>query len=84
MGQVVPDNRVKFGDPRIKLSRKIPHEAVSCGIFDRFLNVDNFQPEVHSDVLSGMVVDPTGMKVPVNFGVSRSKCSRDIRLPRFV
>ena len=31
-----------------------------------------------------MVVDPTGSKVPVKFGVSRSNRSRDIRLPHFV
>ena len=31
-----------------------------------------------------MVVDPTGVKVPVKFGNSRSNHSRDIRLPHFV
>ena len=31
-----------------------------------------------------MVVEPTGMKVPVKFGDSRSSRSRDIRLPHFV
>ena len=30
-------------------------EAVVSGIFDRFLNFDNCQPEVVSDVISGMV-----------------------------
>ena len=31
-----------------------------------------------------MVVDPTGVKVRVKFGDSRSNHSRDIRLPHFV
>ena len=31
-----------------------------------------------------MVVDPTGVKVHVKFGDSRSKRSRDIGLPHFV
>ena len=30
-------------------------ETVGCGIFDRVLNFDNGQPEVISDVVSGMV-----------------------------
>ena len=59
-------------------------EAVVCDIFDRILNFDNCQLEVVSDVISGMVVDPTGVKVPVKFGDSRSNRSRDIRLPHFV
>ena len=33
---VVPDNPVKFGDTRLNLSRAIPPEAVSAGIFDGF------------------------------------------------
>ena len=39
---------------------------------------------MHSDVISGVVVDPTGIKVPVKFGDSRSNRSRDLRLPLFV
>ena len=35
-------------------------------------------PEVGSDVLSGVVIDPTGVKV----GDSRSNRSQDIRLPQ--
>ena len=38
VGPVAPDNRVKFGDPRLKLSREIPPEAVSRGIFDCFFS----------------------------------------------
>ena len=48
------------------------------------LNVGNCQPEVVSDVISGVVVDQAGVKVPVKFGDSMSKRSRDIRLPQFV
>ena len=40
-------------------------EAVGCGIFARFLNFDNCQPEVYSDVISGVVVAPKDVKVPV-------------------
>ena len=38
----------------------------------------SFRPEVDSDVISGIVVDPLGVKVPVKFGNSRSNRSRDI------
>ena len=64
MGPVVPDNHVKFGDPRVNLSREIPFEAV---IFGRFSNVDSFRPEADCDVISLVVVDPTGMKARVKF-----------------
>ena len=46
-------------------------EAVGSGIFDRFWNVHNFRPEEYSDVISGVVVDTTGVKAPVKFGDSR-------------
>ena len=59
-------------------------EAVEFSIFDRLLNFDNCQPEVVSDVISGVVVDSTGVKVRVKFGDSRLNRSRDIRLPHFV
>ena len=60
------------------------YEAVSGDIFDRLLNFDNCQTEEVSDVISGVIVDPTGMKVRVEFGDSRSNRARDIRLPHFV
>ena len=47
-------------------------EAVGFGIFCPFSNVDNFRPEAYSDVISGVVVDPTDVKVSVKFGNSRS------------
>ena len=37
-----------------------------------------------SDVISGVAVDPTGVKVRVKCGDSTSNCSRDTRLPHFV
>ena len=40
-----------------------------------FSNVDNFRLEVDSDVVSSVVKDPTGVKVPVKFGDSRSNRS---------
>ena len=59
-------------------------EAVGCVIFGRFSNVDNFRPEVCSHVISGVVVDTTGVKVCVKFGDSTSNRSRDIPMPDFV
>ena len=44
----------------------------------------SFRPEVVSDVIFGILVDPAGLKVPVKFGDSRSYRSRDIRLPHYV
>ena len=40
-------------------------EAVGFGIFDRFMNFDNCPTEVVSVVISGVVVDPTGVKACV-------------------
>ena len=47
-------------------------------IFGSFSNVDDFRPEAQSDIISGMVVSPMGVKVSVKFGDSRSNSSRDI------
>ena len=58
----------RFYDSRFK-----PSEA-------SFSDVDNFRPEVGSDVMFGAVVNMIGVKVVVKFGGSRSKRSRDIRL----
>ena len=52
--------------------------------FRPFSNVDYFRPDVHSDVMSGVVVEPKGLKVRVKFGDSRSNRSGDMRLPHFV
>ena len=52
--------------------------------YQPFFKFDNFRPEVHNDVISGVSVDPTGVKAHVKFDDSRSKSSRDIRLPHFV
>ena len=79
---VVPDSRVKFGYPRLNLSREIhlqPPEAAFSTVFR-----GNFWPEVGIGVMSGAVVDPTGTKGRVQFGDSRSNRSRDIRLPHLV
>ena len=72
---------MKFRDPRLNRSHEIPPEAVMSG---RFSNVKNFRPEVARDVISGVLVDPTGTDVLVKFRYYRSNCSRDIRLPHFV
>ena len=53
-------------------------EAVGGVIFGPFSNVDDFRPEAYSDVISGVVIESTGVKVHVKFGDSRSSQSRDI------
>ena len=58
-------------------------EAVEFGIFGPFSNVNKFRPEVRSDVISGVFVDPAGVNAQVKFGDSKSNRSRDIRLPPF-
>ena len=50
-------------------------EFVVCGIFDRFLNFDNCQPELVSDVISGTVDQDVGMDVCANLSDSRLKLS---------
>ena len=55
-------------------------EPVGCGIFE----LDNCQPEVVSDIISGVVMETVGEKFRVKYGDSKSKRSRDIRLPHFV
>ena len=41
--------------------------AVGCGIFDRSLNFDNCQPEILSDVISGMVDQDVDINVCADF-----------------
>ena len=50
-------------------------EAVRCGICDRFFNFDNYQPEVVSDVIFGVVDQDDGVDACANFGDSRLKPS---------
>ena len=78
--QIVHDQRVIFRDPRLNRSREIPLEAVGFVIFIRFSNVNNVLAEVVSDVVSGTVVDPIGMKVFVKLGDFTLHRSRDIGL----
>ena len=54
----------KISSTHLNRSREIPPEAV---IFASFLNFDNCQPEVASDVISGVVVDLTGIDVGIKF-----------------
>ena len=72
---VVPDKHMKFGDPRLNLSRDISPEAVGGVIFGLFLNVDKYQLEVNSDVIYDVFIDPIGVKVHVKFGDSQSNHS---------
>ena len=82
VGPVVPGSSVKFGDPRLNLSRKLHLKASEAAFSMAF--PDNFRAEVVSDVISAMITEPTGVKVRVKFGDCRSNRSRDIRLPHFV
>ena len=71
------DVRVNFGDARLK-----PSDASFLAFFS---NVDNFRPTIYFHIVTSyQVVDPTGIKVHVKFGDSKSHRSRDIRLPHFV
>ena len=79
----VPDNRVKFGDPRLNLS--LSRNSTWSRMrrhFRRFFHC-SFRPEAVSDIISSVVVDPTRLKVPIKFGDSRSNHSRDIGLHHF-
>ena len=71
VGPVVADNCVKFGDPRLNLSREIHLKPSSDEAFST--EVDN------SDVISGAYVGQFGMDVPVKFRDSSSIASQDIR-----
>ena len=66
------------------LSRETSPEAVVGVIFGRFSNVDSCRLEVDSDVISSMVVDPTGVTVRVKYGDTRPNRSPYIRLPHLV
>ena len=78
VGQIGLDVPVKLGDFIKTVHDIYSSEAVGCSIFACYFNFDNCQPEVVSDVISGMVVEPTCVKVVVKFGDSRSNCSPDI------
>ena len=75
MGPVIPDNHVKFGDPRANHSREIPPEAVRGDIFDHFFRC-SFRQEVVSDVVSGANAGQVSVDVPVKLGDSSSNGSR--------
>ena len=79
VGPAITEKPVKFRDPSINLSREMPPEAAFSTVFGC-----NFRPEVDRDVISGMLVDPTSVKVLVKSGDSMSNRSRYIRLPHFV
>ena len=75
MGSIAHNKHVTFRDPRLNRSREIRPEAVRDGIFDCFLNFDNCQPEIASDVISGMAIHYVGVDVRVKLGDSRLKPS---------
>ena len=59
------DVPVKFGASISNGSRDIEQRS------RRIQHFSNFRPEVHSNVVSGMVVGPTDVKVRVKFGDSQ-------------
>ena len=63
------------------LAQSVPEiyssEAVGGVVFGPFASVDSFRLEVHSDVISAVPVEPTGVKASVKFSDSRSNRSRD-------
>ena len=79
VGQVGVDVPVKLGESSSNGSR----DAVVCGILDHFLNFDNCQLEVVSDVISGMVDQDGGKDVYANFGDSRRKPCAGVIFGRF-
>ena len=59
---------VKFHDPSLNRSRELPHEAVGGSILTVFPR--NFQPEVATDVISGVALDSVCMDVCIKLGDS--------------
>ena len=72
MGLVVPDNRVKFGDPRATIwwgqakrrTSKIRPKVVVGAIFGRFPNFDKCRSEAASDVIYGADVGQADLEKP--------------------
>ena len=69
------DVPVKFGDFISHGSRDIQQRSRRRRHFRPFLNFDNCQPEVDSDVISCVVDQDVGVDVCGNFGDSRLKPS---------
>ena len=59
---------MKFGDSSSNGSRDIGQRSRRRRHFRLFLNFDNCQPEVVSDVVSGMTVQELSMDKYANFG----------------
>ena len=83
LGPIVHDKLVKFCDSRFKHCREILPEAFGSGIFYRFENFDNCQPEVASDAISSKTIQYVGVDACAKCGDSRLNGSRNIRLPHF-
>ena len=66
---------VKFGDSSSNGSRDIQQRNRRIWHFRPFLNFNNSQPEVVSDVISSRIDQDLGMDVCANFGDSRLKPS---------
>ena len=66
---------VKFGDSSSNGSIVIQQQSRRMWHFRPFLNFDNYQPEVVSDIISGTVNRDVGIDVCADFGDSRLKLS---------
>ena len=65
------DMPAKMGDSNLNGSRDTQQRSRRRRNFRPLSSVDKFRPGVYSDILSYVVVDPTGVKIPVKFGDSR-------------
>ena len=66
MRLVVPNNAVRFRNPRLNHSRNIRLKSSGAALRQFFR--DNFQPEVASGIISGATVDKVGVGISVKFG----------------
>ena len=78
VGPIALDKHVELMLIARKTSKKLHPKALEAPFSTVFCH--NFRPEADSDVISGAIVEATGMEVRVKFGGSRSNRSRDIRL----
>ena len=75
VGQGGVDGPVKFGDFSSNGSRDTAAKSKDSAFAHVFLNFDNCQPAVVSDVISGKADEDVGLDVCGNFGDSRLKSS---------
>ena len=78
------DVRAKFVDSRLNSGitiRILVQQDLFLHTFMQYLIAFCSRPKVGSDVISGVVVDPTGVKVLVKFSDPTSNRSPEVQLP---